>query len=93
MGKAGKKLIAAAKEAVAVAQGEQPATRITIKGHAYVPESEIAAERERCANLVPTNWCDPLLTGPDAVKLPLDQRGVEKLLLGVQKRIRAADNQ
>lgn len=40
-------------------------------------------------NLVPTNWCDPLLTGPKAVKLPLDQRGVEKLLRGIQDRIRA----
>lgn len=52
-------------------------------------QDAVAAERERCANLVPTNWCDPLLTGPDAVRLPLDCPGVEKLLIGIQKRIRA----
>ncbi len=50
-------------------------------------QDAVAAERERCAKLVPTNWCDPLLTGPAAVKLPLDERGVEKLLLGVRDRI------
>jgi hypothetical protein len=49
----------------------------------------VAAERERCANLVPMNWCDPLLTGDDAPKGPLDNRGVEKLLRGIQDRIRA----
>lgn len=48
----------------------------------------VAAERERCAKLVPTNWCDPLLTGPDAPKGPLDNRGVEALLQGIQDRIR-----
>ena len=48
----------------------------------------VAAERERCAKLVPTNWCDPLLTGPDAPKHPLDSRGVEDLLRGIQDRIR-----
>lgn len=49
----------------------------------------VAEERERCAKLVPTNWIDPLLSGQDAVKLPLDETGLEKLLLAVQKRIRA----
>ena len=34
MGKAGKQLIEAAKEAVAVAKGEQPAARIHVAGHA-----------------------------------------------------------
>lgn len=48
----------------------------------------IAAERERCAKLVPTNWTDPLLTGKDAPKHPLDNRGVEALLRGIQDRIR-----
>jgi hypothetical protein len=52
-------------------------------------EKAVAAERERCAKLVPTNWCDPLLTGPDAPKTPLDCRGVEQLLRGIQDRIRA----
>lgn len=29
------------EEAAAVANGEQPAARITIKGHAYVPEARV----------------------------------------------------
>jgi hypothetical protein len=45
-------------------------------------------ERERCARLVPTNWCDPLLTGEGAARVPLDCRGVEALLRGIQDRIR-----
>jgi hypothetical protein len=48
----------------------------------------LAAERERCAKLVPTNWCDPLLTGKDAARPPLNERGVEALLLGIRDRIR-----
>lgn len=44
-------------------------------------------ERERCARMVPTNWCDALLTGPDAPKLPMDGPALEKLLLAIQKRI------
>lgn len=51
--------------------------------------SIIAAERERCAKLVPTTWLDELLTGKDAPKLPLDARAVEALLRGIQDRIRA----
>jgi hypothetical protein len=51
-------------------------------------DQAVAAERERCANLVPTNWCDALLTGKDAPKHPLDNRGVEALLRGIQDRIR-----
>jgi hypothetical protein len=47
-----------------------------------------ADERRRCANLVPTNWLDPLLTGKDAPKLPLGGREVEALLRGIQDRIR-----
>jgi hypothetical protein len=44
---------------------------------------------DECARAVPTNWCDPLLTGPQASKTPLDGDGVEKLLRGIQDRIRA----
>lgn len=43
---------------------------------------------DECASRVPTNWCDPLLTGPEAIKLPLNERGVEQLLRGIQDRIR-----
>lgn len=53
------KLLKAADEAVEVAKGERPAARITVAGHAYVPESEIArltAERDlwqsRCLGAV-----------------------------------------
>ncbi len=52
-------------------------------------DAAVAAERERCANLVPTNWCDPLLTGKDAPSVPLDCPGVERLLRGIQDRIRS----
>jgi exonuclease VII small subunit len=45
------KIIEGAKEALAVARGEQPAARITVQGHAYVPESELAALRERVQEL------------------------------------------
>ena len=34
----GKKIIEGAKEALAVARGEQPAARIIVNGHAYIPE-------------------------------------------------------
>lgn len=43
---------------------------------------------EQCAKAVPTNWVDPLLSGPSAPKGPLDNRGVEQLLRGIQDRIR-----
>jgi hypothetical protein len=49
-----------------------------------------AIERERCAKLVPTNWCDVLLTGPDAARPPLGERGIEALLRGIQDRIRTS---
>lgn len=44
---------------------------------------------EECAKCVPTNWCDVLLTGPDAPKGSLTNRDVERLLRGIQDRIRA----
>jgi hypothetical protein len=55
----------------------------------------IAAERERCAKCVPTNWLDPLLTGNNRA-LPksgdtITNRHIEALLRGVQDRIRAAN--
>jgi hypothetical protein len=40
------KIIAGMRDAVEVAKGEKPAARITIKGHAYVPES-VAEQRYR----------------------------------------------
>lgn len=42
-------------------------------------------------NLVPTNWCDPLLTGPDAVFTDEPNcRDIEALLRGIQDRQREA---
>jgi hypothetical protein len=42
---------------------------------------------EKC---VPTNWCDDILTGKDGIgKPPYDCRHIEKLLRGVQDKIRA----
>jgi hypothetical protein len=43
---------------------------------------------DECARCVPTNWCDPLLTGPNKVG-DLPARETEALLRGVQDRIRA----
>lgn len=42
---------------------------------------------EECANAIPTNWCDPLLTGPNKVG-ELPARETEALLRGIQDRIR-----
>lgn len=56
-------------------------------------ESATAAEREACAACVPTNWCDPMLTGPDAViGQPADCRDIEAVLRGVKARILARSN-
>lgn len=41
----GQRLIEGAREALAIARGEIPAARITINGHAYVPEAEAASLR------------------------------------------------
>lgn len=49
----------------------------------------VEKEREECAMAVPTNWCDPLLTGPHASKLPLSCQSVEALLRGIRDRIRS----
>lgn len=53
------------------------------------PPLDRSAIINECAAAVPTNWCDVLLTGPGAAKHPLDNRGVEQLLRGVQDRIYA----
>lgn len=47
---------------------------------------------KKLSDLVPTNWCDELLTGPNGIgQPPYDCRHIEKLLRGVQDRIRAAE--
>lgn len=47
MTKAGERLIEGSKEALAIAMGEQPAARITINGHAYVPEAAALRDAAR----------------------------------------------
>jgi hypothetical protein len=54
------------------------------------------AKRKKLSDLVPTNWLDPLLTGPDQAlsKMRHNQwncRDIEALLRGVQDRIREAE--
>ena len=52
----------------------------------------VAAERERCARMVPTNWCDALLTGDGVARPPLGERSIEALLRGIQDRIRKQES-
>jgi len=62
-------------------------TRLTDKRTRAILSRE--AIIEQCARSVPTHWRDSLLSDPDAPKVPMDNRGVEKLLLGIRNRIRA----
>jgi hypothetical protein len=55
----------------------------------FVPDNVRNLVIDECAACIPTNWCDSLLVGPDASKIPMDCRGVERLLRGIQDRIRA----
>lgn len=41
----GKRILEGLKEAVAVAKGDQPAARIHVNGHAYVPEDDLKRAR------------------------------------------------
>lgn len=43
--------------------------------------------RAGAGKAVPTTWLDSLLSGKDGVKLPLQQDGVEQLLLRLRTRI------
>lgn len=53
----------------------------------------IAVEREACAGCVPTNWCDPMLTGPDSVIGKVaDCRPIEAVLAATKARIMARSN-
>jgi len=49
--KAGKRLIEAAQEAVAIAKGEQPAAAIYHNGHKYVPAAELEAAEVELASI------------------------------------------
>lgn len=47
----GKRIMAGLQEAHAIAKGEQPAARVHMQGHAYVPEAEFKTLEARCAEL------------------------------------------
>lgn len=49
----------------------------------------------KALSAIPTNWCDPLLTGPDAALSPNGKWGcpdIERLCDGIRKRIRSEAN-
>jgi len=51
------------------------------------------AERQACADCVPSNWCDPMLTGPDAVIGKVaDCRPIEAVLRATKARIMERSN-
>ncbi len=48
--------------------------------------------RDMASLVVPTNWTDPLLTGPGSLgKPPWTARDIEQLLRGIIARIRALE--
>jgi hypothetical protein len=52
----------------------------------------MAKKRKPLSDLVPTNWLDPLLTGPQGIGTPPYQsRHIEQLLRGIQDRLRVAE--
>jgi hypothetical protein len=55
-------------------------------------EAAFAAIREECAKELPTNWLDPLLTGPKAVvgQPPYGCPDIERLCKAIAERIRTA---
>jgi hypothetical protein len=65
--------------------------------HIGTIRAELEKLRQRCEAAeaaVPTNWCDPLLTGPNAALGPHAGKwgcpDIERLLAGVRNRIKAA---
>jgi hypothetical protein len=48
--------------------------------------------REECANKVPSNWLDPLLTGPNSIgEPPYNCQHIEQLLNGIAAAIRKSE--
>jgi len=63
-----------------------------INNHPYLDDKKLILE-EIAANLVPTNWLHPLLTGPKAVVpsgYSFNPRDVEELLRRIKAAIREA---
>lgn len=53
----------------------------------------VLVEREACEVCVPTNWCDPILTGKDSViGKSANCSDIEAVLLAVRARIRMRSN-
>lgn len=55
----------------------------------------IRKERAACADCVPTNWLDPLLSGNNSVFIEKagtwNCKDIERLLLAIKKRIESRD--
>ena len=47
--------------------------------------------KKKLSSLVPSNWCDPLLTGPGVPPLPWNCPEIEHLLREVRRRIEEAE--
>lgn len=53
-------------------------------------EAKVKVQTAEIANLVPTNWLDPLLTGKEKVigEAPYNNLDIQNLLLAVKERIK-----
>lgn len=69
MSQAGERMLEGAREAVAIAKGEQPAASIWIKGHRYVPEV-------RWQSVEAAPECDPFETRPEPVLIYSPRFGI-----------------
>lgn len=49
-----------------------------------------AAQRKADAAKIPTNWLDPLLTGPKGITIPAGCPDIEKLLRSIKEAIEGA---
>lgn len=92
----------ALREEMVVVRGANASLRLSLHGcDAEVKRLEAEADQrssreavlEEAANEIPTNWCDPLLTGPNAVLKPeagrWDCHDIARLLTALAARIRA----
>ena len=61
------------------------------RGELDAPDEQ-GQTRRKIANLIPTSWLDPLLTGPEAImgRPPYHYKDIERLLQGVKKRVETA---
>ena len=69
--------------------------RLGYNGYADAIDAHLTAHAqmvEKVREVIPTNWCDPLLTGKDAVigNPPYTCQDIERLLSALGKRVAAA---